>query len=62
MATVTVLTLRWACLVVLTSLARLEDHDDDDDDDDIYYAEGRLWPSGDDDDDDIRVKYDLLPK
>ena len=61
MATVTVLTLRWACLVVLTSLARLEDHDDDDDDD-IYYAEGRLWPSGDDDDDDIRVKYDLLPK
>ena len=35
MATVTVLTLRWACLVVLTSLARLEDHDDDDDDD-IY--------------------------
>ena len=32
MATVTVLTLRWACLVVLTSLARLEDHDDDDDD------------------------------
>ena len=61
MATVTVLTLRWACLVVLTSLARLEDHDDDDDDD-IYYAEGRLWPSRDDDDDDIRVKYDLLPK
>ena len=59
MATVTVLTLRWACLVVLTSLARLEDHDDDDD---IYYAEGRLWPSGDDDDDNIRVKYDLLPK
>ena len=34
MATVTVLTLRWACLVVLTSLARLEDHDDDDD---IYF-------------------------